>query len=120
MNIKDAVRSIIRPHQDDPITPLTTIWGDSLDPEHVLQEYPRPQLQRDSYYNLNGLWDYAITKSETTSYSDSLHNSPVTTYDGQILVPFSPECSLSGVERHISGITPFCRIPPADFQRITV
>lgn len=101
MNIKDAVRSIIRPHQDDPITPLTTIWGDSLDPEHVLQEYPRPQLQRDSYYNLNGLWDYAITKSETTSCSDSLHNPPVTTYDGQILVPFSPECSLSGVERQL-------------------
>ena len=99
MNIKDAVRSIIRPHQDDPITPLTTVWGDSLDPQKVLQEYPRPQLRRDSYYNLNGLWDYAITA--VSGSDDSLHNSHPRSYDGKILVPFSPECSLSGVGRQL-------------------
>ena len=40
---------------------LLTRWGRDLDPEHVLPEYPRPQLVRDSYLNLNGWWDYAIT-----------------------------------------------------------
>jgi beta-galactosidase/beta-glucuronidase len=56
-----------------------------------LQEYPRPSLQRDSYYNLNGYWDYAITESKM----------PPVTFDGQIVVPFSPECELSGVNRQL-------------------
>ena len=41
--------------------PLHTRWGRSLDREHPLPEYPRPQFRRDSYVNLNGLWDYAFT-----------------------------------------------------------
>lgn len=40
---------------------MLTPWGEALDKNAVLQEYPRPQLVRESYYNLNGLWDYAIT-----------------------------------------------------------
>lgn len=96
MNIKDAALSIIRPHPDDKLTPLTTIWGDSLDPEKVLQEYPRPQLVRDSYYNLNGFWDYAFTSSVTQEAS-----ALPASYDGKILVPFSPEASLSGVGRQL-------------------
>lgn len=52
-------------------------------------EYPRPQLRRDNWVNLNGLWDYAITQSDT----------PPTQYDGTILVPYSPECNASGVRR---------------------
>lgn len=65
-----------------------TKWGKDLDPDHILQEYPRPQLVRDSYLNLNGEWDYAISKRKE-----------LTTYDGEILVPFSPETKLSGVEK---------------------
>lgn len=68
---------------------LTTPWGESLDEESVLAEYPRPQLRRDSYLNLNGRWEYAITDSQTEP----------TAYDGAILVPFSPESALSGVQR---------------------
>ena len=66
-----------------------TRWGQVLDPEHVLEEYPRPGMKRDSYISLNGLWDYAITDSPELPES----------YEGKILVPFSPEASLSGVNR---------------------
>ena len=42
---------------------LMTRWGQTLDPEHVLEEYPRPGMKRESFISLNGLWDYAITDS---------------------------------------------------------
>ncbi|WP_106396419.1 glycoside hydrolase family 2 protein [Actinocorallia populi] len=56
----------------------------------MLDEYPRPQLTRDSYLNLNGRWDYAITAADAAEPE---------TYDGEILVPYSPEAELSGVRR---------------------
>ena len=71
---------------------LLTRWGRELDPSQVLQEYPRPQLVRDSYLNLNGWWDYAITPATSP---------PPTEYDGRILVPFSPEAPLSQVGRQL-------------------
>ena len=54
-----------------------------------LSEYPRPQLQRESYICLNGLWDYAIRKVDALPES----------FDGQILVPYSPEVEKSGVNK---------------------
>ena len=45
---------------------MLTRWGETLDKTNVLQEYPRPQLVRESYYNLNGPWDYAITAYATS------------------------------------------------------
>lgn len=42
---------------------LMTKWGKEIDPEHVLEEYPRPGMKRDGYKILNGFWDYAITGS---------------------------------------------------------
>ena len=68
---------------------MKTLWGESLRPDQILQEYPRPQLRRDDYTILNGLWDYAITADKQVPGN----------WDGQILVPFSPEAPLSGVER---------------------
>ena len=68
---------------------LMTRWGRAVDPDHVLPEYPRPQMVRDHYMNLNGLWDYAFTGSPERPQK----------YDGKILVPFSPEAPLSGVNR---------------------
>ena len=68
---------------------LMTEWGKHLNPDCILQEYPRPQMKRDSYLNLNGAWDYAITDTQTQPDQ----------WDGTILVPFSPESVLSGVER---------------------
>lgn len=71
---------------------MKTIWGDRLDKNHVLEDYPRPQLRRDSYLNLNGAWEYAITETEFQPEK----------YDGEIIVPFSPETELSGVGRTLS------------------
>ena len=70
---------------------MLTPWGETLDPNNILQEYPRPQLRRDSYLNLNGPWDYA--------FSDSPE--PPAEWQGRILVPFSPESELSGVNRQL-------------------
>ena len=91
MNISDAIRSIIKPHTDDVLAPLSTVFSETMNREKPWQEYPRPQLVRDSYFSLNGLWDYAITGDRMLP----------TSFDGQILVPFSPECSLSGVRRNL-------------------
>lgn len=52
-------------------------------------QYPRPQLRRDSYLCLNGLWDFRIVRKDEDFYS------------GKILVPFVPESSLSGVMTEI-------------------
>ena len=54
-----------------------------------LSDYPRPQLQRESYLSLNGYWDYKIKEDGVLPE----------TYDGKILVPFSPETKASEVER---------------------
>lgn len=70
---------------------MMTVWGECLDKDRVLTEYPRPQFVRNSYINLNGSWRYAISKSA---------NIP-DRFDGDILVPFSPECPLSGVEKTV-------------------
>lgn len=70
---------------------LTTPWGERLDENRILIEYPRPQMRRDSYLNLNGRWEYAITDSDE----------PPRCWDGTILVPFSPESALSGVGRSL-------------------
>ena len=56
-----------------------------------LSEYPRPQFKRDSYICLNGYWEYAIRKEESIPES----------FDGQILVPFSPEVEKSGVNKTV-------------------
>ncbi len=73
---------------------LKTGWAAQVDPDRVLPEYPRPELARPDWQNLNSLWDYAIT--------DAAAAEP-TSWDGKILVPFCVESSLSGVGRRISG-----------------
>ena len=70
---------------------LLTVWGEALDRAHPLPEYPRPQLVRDSYVNLNGVWKYAFTRTAERPPR----------FDGEIVVPFAPESILSGVERQL-------------------
>ena len=74
---------------------IGTEWGEKLDPQNVLPEYPRPQMTRtqvqDGWQNLNGLWNYAILPMGEMPEK----------YDGQILVPFAVESSLSGVGKRL-------------------
>jgi hypothetical protein len=67
-----------------------TRWSATFDRTCPLPEYPRPQLVRDSYLNLNGVWRYAITNGPRPGE-----------WDGDIVVPFSPEASLSEVGRRL-------------------
>ncbi len=87
MNPSDLLSSLGFSHENDSLTPLTTVWGESVSAEDVLQEYPRPQFVRGSYWNLNGKWQYTITRKKQKPKK----------FSGRILVPFSPETSLSGV-----------------------
>ncbi len=75
--------------------PLATRWAKDVSPDKALPEYPRPQMVRKEWQNLNGLWDYAIRpKAE---------NRPEK-FEGQILVPFPVESALSGVMKRIDNV----------------
>ncbi len=67
---------------------ITTRWAKNVKPNNVWAEYPRPQMERVDWMNLNGLWDYSVLPKN--------HASP-SSFDGQILVPFCIESLLSGV-----------------------
>lgn len=71
---------------------IKTSWAEKIDPSNVWAEYPRPQMVRSEWMNLNGLWNYAITPAEADCF----------TAEGQILVPFAVESSLSGVGRSLA------------------
>lgn len=72
---------------------MNTVWTDAVDLNNPLPEYPRPQLARRGWMSLNGPWDYAI--NDSTRFPRE--------FDGQIIVPFSPETGLSGVKRGIKS-----------------
>ncbi|MSO50456.1 MAG: glycoside hydrolase family 2 [Acidobacteria bacterium] len=72
--------------------PLLTRWAKDVLPDRVLPEYPRPQLARRDWLNLNGLWEYAIRPRD--------EGKPAA-FDGQILVPFPVESALSGVMKPV-------------------
>jgi len=67
---------------------MLTKWGKQVQPANAWQEYPRPQLERRNWQNLNGLWDYAITPKDAAQ---------PTVWQGKILVPYAVEATLSGV-----------------------
>ncbi len=72
--------------------PLTTPWTGDVAPEQVWPEYPRPQMVRPEWTNLNGLWDCAIVPREAEQPES---------WDGKILVPFAAESALSGVKKAV-------------------
>lgn len=71
---------------------IQTEWATQVDPENVLPEYPRPQMERSDWQNLNGLWQYAIVPKDAALPEK---------FEGDILVPFAVESSLSGVGRRL-------------------
>ena len=73
---------------------IMTQWADDVDPSNVLPEYPSPQMMRENWLNLNGMWDYAISAKDASKPG---------VYDGQILVPFAVESALSGVGRTLTA-----------------
>ncbi len=81
-------------HADWKATPgkIMSRWAQDVDPKNPLPEYPRPQMRRGEWQNLNGLWQYAIRHKRKDAPD---------MYDGQILVPYPIESALSGVTREV-------------------
>lgn len=73
---------------------IKTSWTDKIDVNNVLPEYPRPLMERSGWLNLNGLWEYAITAAGQAQPGE---------FDGDILVPFPVESSLSGVQKRVGA-----------------
>ena len=63
---------------------LYTVQGEKVS-DTPWQAYPRPQMKRESYVNLNGKWEFTVSDTKPESY------------DREILVPFCPESKLSGI-----------------------
>ncbi|NEA77485.1 sugar-binding domain-containing protein, partial [Streptomyces sp. SID13588] len=75
-------------------SPLTTPWTDQVPTDKPLNEYPRPQLTRPDWANLNGIWDFAVTAANAGQ---------PTRWNEQIRVPFVAESALSGVKRQVNA-----------------
>lgn len=74
---------------------LITQWGSDVTPENAWTQYPRPQMVRDDWTNLNGTWNYGITPTTQVD--------PPANWDGEILVPFCLESRLGGVQRMLDA-----------------
>lgn len=83
---------VVAPNLQAQREPLLTSWADEVIPDNVLPEYPRPQMVREEWLNLNGLWEYAITNWNGEQPAE---------FQGEILVPFPIESYLSGVQERI-------------------
>ncbi len=73
--------------------PMTTPWTDQVSVDDPLPEYPRPQLTRPDWANLNGIWDFAVTSADAGRPGS---------FPEQIRVPFVAESALSGIQRRIT------------------
>ncbi|WAP61054.1 AbfB domain-containing protein [Streptomyces sp. S465] len=72
---------------------MTTPWTNQVPVDHPLPEYPRPQLTRNDWTDLNGIWNFAVTSRDAGQPA---------TFGEQIRVPFVPESALSGIQRKIT------------------
>jgi len=76
-------------------SPIWTIWGEGInDPTNVLQEYPRPQMVKENWQNLNGLWD--VWEGEDINFTGSKKG---------ILVPYPIQSALSGIKQNWHNFT---------------
>lgn len=89
--------------------PLDTPWTDKVDPRRVHSDYPRPQMTRRQWVNLNGVWQFAAEGGDTPAFGQDL--------DERILVPFPVESGLSGILRQEADLTYRRRfVVPAEWQ----
>ena len=102
LDIRRVLASAPKKHTEETLNSLTTVWGEALDATNVLPEHPRPRMQRDKYAMLNGVWEYAIVPVDGEIGIETLVQQAIPSrWDGQIVVPFSPEAPLSGVGRTV-------------------
>lgn len=81
------------PAENNSTYTITTRWADDVDPHNPLPEYPRPQMTRGEWENLNGTWEFAAAEEgEAPPFGQTL--------DERIVVPFPVESKLSGLQRH--------------------
>lgn len=71
---------------------IVSKWAEEVTPDNVWQQYPRPNMKRTEWMNLNGEWNYAITPKNENTPSQ---------FQGKILVPFAVESQLSGVGKTV-------------------
>lgn len=74
-------------------SPMTTPWTNQVPVDNPLPEYPRPQLTRPDWTNLNGIWDFAVTGADAGQPAS---------FPEQIRVPYPAESALSGIHRKIT------------------
>ena len=91
MDFKNAVKALQIGKKEGKKFRLSTEFGKNPEEELPFPEYPRPQMRRENWTNLNGWWEYAFTETQKMPKQR----------DGKILVPFSPECDASGVKRQL-------------------
>ena len=107
LNLKKVLGAKPKEHEEVALATLFTPWGEALDPDHVLEEHPTPQFAREAYQILNGRWhlafvqgNHAPTDDLETVVRDAEAPAPQA-FDCEIVVPFSPEAPLSGVNRQL-------------------
>ncbi|WP_432850252.1 glycoside hydrolase family 2 protein [Amycolatopsis sp. CA-161197] len=87
-----GVTPVAQPEWHRQTPPLSTPWTDAVSPTNALPEYPRPQLTRDAWQNLNGVWEFEPALTAEPPFGRQLHE--------KILVPYPVESALSGIMRH--------------------
>lgn len=89
-----ATQSVVHAQWEPAGDKIKTKWASDIDPGNVLPEYPRPIMEREDWKTLNGLWDYSISDRNTAKPKNN---------EGEILVPFAVESSLSGVMERVGA-----------------
>lgn len=100
LDIRRVLASAPKKHTEETLNALTTVWGEALNPSEVLSEHPRPRMKRDNIVVLNGVWNYVMVPFNGAPDVERLAQETIPSHwDGEIVVPFSPEAPLSGVGR---------------------
>ena len=98
LDIRRVLAAKPKPHEDVRLRQLTTEWGERLDREAVLPEHPRPQFAREGVTVLNGMWTCGFARLADRGLDACPEEADCPT---PIVVPFSPEAPLSGVNRQL-------------------